>query len=88
MSGYHYLQSPGIPVHRVSEEFQLGCQNCALFTTTCYEFILWRRQRAMGLAAKAGLNANQVYDMIVSAAGHFYRIRNEGQEDARRGPGA
>ncbi|KAF1731875.1 hypothetical protein CRV24_008065 [Beauveria bassiana] len=43
---------------------------------------------AMGLAAKAGLNTSQVYDMIVSAAGNFYRIRNEGQEDALRGPGA
>ncbi|ATY64283.1 3-hydroxyacid dehydrogenase reductase [Cordyceps militaris] len=63
------LQRPGIPVHHVAAEFAAAAKLrlvhdhlLAVHTVAAAE--------AMGLAARAGLNTSQVYDIIVTAAGH------------------
>ncbi|PQK12508.1 hypothetical protein BB8028_0003g11250 [Beauveria bassiana] len=88
MSGHHYCRVQAylsIACRRISArlpKLRLVHDHLLVTSSSC------GATEAMGLAAKAGLNTNQVYDMIVSAAGNFYSIRNDGQEDARRGPGA
>lgn len=63
------LQGPGIPVHYVPGD----CSSAAKLRLV-YDHLLGvhtvAAAEAMGLAAKAGLNTNQVYDIIVNAAGN------------------
>ncbi|KAJ4144716.1 hypothetical protein LMH87_003588 [Akanthomyces muscarius] len=62
------LQRPGIPVHHVPGDFSSAAK-----LRLVHDHLLGvhtvAAAEAMGLAAKAGLNTNQVYDIIVNAAG-------------------
>lgn len=62
------LQRPGIPVHHVSGEF-----GAAAKLRLVHDHLLGvhavAAAEAMGLAAKAGLNTSQVYNIIANAAG-------------------
>ncbi|OAA73929.1 3-hydroxyacid dehydrogenase/reductase [Cordyceps fumosorosea ARSEF 2679] len=64
------LQGPGAPVHPVSSSFGSSAAKLRLVHDHLLGVHAVAATEAMSLAARAGLNTNQVYDIIVNAAGN------------------